>query len=292
MEYIGAGAGMGVWCCVVFASAGLVACGGGGSDTLSTPLALRSNITVGTPAPGATPFNATVTLQGQSIASLASVDIVIAAKPGSVSKPVHVTYSMAALTSRGYANVAASSLTLPLFGLYEASTNTVAISLTYTDQSVQQLPLSVTTAAWVDPLGVYQHPTVNVQRAAGSALGYDFFAIKASGGPLVVVDTDGAVRWAGPPALVSMAATYVSNGFVVGSVTDGGYTRVEWDAARAAAPCRRPIWISGTTSTPARPACWVTWTSSATSRAPWSSSTPPAGPSRSPGTWRRCCRAT
>ena len=214
------------WSITLLASAGLAGCGGGGDAPTQAQL---SDITVGTPTPGTSAFNASVTLQGTSVSGLASVAYVIAAKPGSVSKPVHVTYSMAALQRRGDATVGSGTLTLPLFGLYDASTNPVSISLTYSDQSVQQLLVNVTTVAWVDPLAVYQHPMVNVSRAAGSTLGYDFFAIKPSGGPLVVVDTDGAVRWAGPPNLGAMATAYEAGGFVIGSPDSSAYTRVEWD---------------------------------------------------------------
>jgi hypothetical protein len=55
------------------------------------------------------------------------------------------------------------------------------------------------------------------QRAAGSALDFDFFAMKSGLGTPVIVDTDGAIRWVGAIDRSHISSVFADNGFLAGS---------------------------------------------------------------------------
>ena len=143
-----------------------------------------------------TPFVASVQLAGQSVSEVTSVTFSIAAMPNSVSLPVTVTWSAAALTAREY--LQSNLINLPVFGLYDGYQNQVSFQLAFDDGSVQQLQYQITTVPYTDASGVYLNPTIIQPRAAGSTLGFNFFLMKSQLGSPVIVDTDGRVRWVVP----------------------------------------------------------------------------------------------
>ena len=99
--------------------------------------------------PGRTPFISFVELSAPSLGSLQSVGYVVQPKPGSVSKPVSVTYTLERLQSRGY--VSGSTITLPVFGLYAGFSNSLDIKLQFNGQFSQTLPFEIATAPYADP---------------------------------------------------------------------------------------------------------------------------------------------
>ncbi|HEY6458254.1 MAG TPA: aryl-sulfate sulfotransferase N-terminal domain-containing protein, partial [Steroidobacteraceae bacterium] len=125
--------------------------------------------------PGVSPFIARVSIYGIHLGVLSTVAYTVQPKAGSVSKAVNVSYSNSALAARGYLTPEGNMLTLPVIGLYAGYTNQVALQFSFQDGSALTLPVSITTAAYNDPTGIYQHPTILTKRAAGSALGFDFF---------------------------------------------------------------------------------------------------------------------
>jgi hypothetical protein len=192
-------------------------------------MAERSHIVAGSPTPGATPFIAFIPLSGVDVAHVRTVRFTIAAAPGTASKPVSVTYTMEYLTRRGYAAPPQQTLTLPVFALYDDTANTVKIRFKYRDRSTSTLPVTVITAAYTDPCGIYDRPVIVQARAPGAALGFNFFYMKSSLGSPVIVDSDGRIRWAVPDVPGSYASTFTDNGFVVGSSKSLQITRVELD---------------------------------------------------------------
>ena len=76
---------------------------------------------------GVSPFIAFVHLDGFDLSGVTGAQFTIAPKPGSVSKPVHVEYSISALAARGYFSL--GSLTLPVFGLYAGYQNQVSVEV-------------------------------------------------------------------------------------------------------------------------------------------------------------------
>lgn len=214
---------------VVLAAAVLTGCGGN-SDS-SQRLADSSQAEAATPVAGINPHIATVPIHGEHLDAVTSVNYSIAAQAGTVSKPVSVTMSRDYLSRYGYAGSDAQSLTVPVFGLYDGAENAVTVTLTFSDQSTLALPVSVTAAA--DVLDVYSTPQVQQARAPGSTLGFDFLYIKGiTDVGLIILDTDGRVRWHGPtPNWNSAPSTFLNGEFVVGRGGSAYITRIGLDGS-------------------------------------------------------------
>jgi hypothetical protein len=185
--------------------------------------------------PGVSPFISFVYFTGTNIAELAAAEFSIAPKPGTVSKPVDVWYSIPALTARGYVN---SNLILPVYGLYQGYVNQVTVSLHFNDGSTQSLLLPITTAAYGTSTGIYVNPVIRTARAAGSTLGFDFFIIKCGLAPPVIVDTDAEVRWVVTDAIGGTSSALVGDEFVIGTLDSLTVYRLRLDGtlSQAAVP--------------------------------------------------------
>jgi arylsulfate sulfotransferase len=179
---------------------------------------------VSTETPGATPFIANVTITGVPVSTLSSVHFVITPATGSMTTPVSASYSAAYFVSHGLENVAASSITVPVFGLYASvqdHINTVDITITTTTGS-QGLSTTITTAPWQDATGGLYTTGLNrlVPRNNSVSLGYSYFLIKgvAPGMNPVIMDTDGQVRWVGTTSFANTpSSAMVGNSFFIGS---------------------------------------------------------------------------
>ncbi len=183
-------------------------------------------LTVALAGPGPTAFVHSLALSGASLGQVTSVEFTIAPRPGSVSRPVDVTYGIAALKARG--GVSASEIRFPVFGLYSGFENQLTIRVRLANGASRSLPIQISTPAYVDRQGIYDRPTILRPRATGSALGFDFFALKSSFEPVTIVDTDGAIRWVGT-GIPSPSVTFRDNAFVIGSPSSGTLQRVELD---------------------------------------------------------------
>jgi len=102
---------------------------------------------------GVSPFIAFVHLDGFDLSGVTGAQFTIAPKPGSVSKPVHVEYSLSALAARGYFSL--GSLTLPVFGLYAGYQNQVSVEVERSSVGPLSLKVTVPSAAYIDPSGIY-----------------------------------------------------------------------------------------------------------------------------------------
>lgn len=162
----------------------------------------------------ASPFIKFVYLTGFDLSTVTEVHYTIAAKPGSISKPVHVEYSMAALASRGY--LGGNSLILPVFGLYAGYENQVAVELERVSGSAISLQLTIPTTDYVDPSGIYSQPNIVTPRAPDSTLGFSFIFIKSALGSPVIIDTDGEIRWAVPGVSDALSSTFSGDEFIIG----------------------------------------------------------------------------
>jgi hypothetical protein len=179
-----------------------------------------------------------VHLVGQSLSAVRTVSFEIEPKPDSVSAPVRVTYTLESLRSRG--RLTSDLLVLPVFGLYAGFANPVSIDLTFDDGSVQTIDSTVTTAAYTDPNGVYDHPVFIERREAGSELGFDFFALKSDLGTPVILDTDGTIRWVGVSSEGSIPSVFTDNGFVIGDRFSTRVRRLELDGTETLVPVAFP----------------------------------------------------
>jgi hypothetical protein len=200
-----------------------VVAGCGGSDP---SLAEQSQAASDHPVAGATPFIASTTIRGKVLDKVTAVNFTIAPQAGSVSKPISVTYASAYLVRRGF--VQATSLNVPLFGLYAGTTNSVTVTLTFSDNSSLTLPVAMTTSAFDD--AVYGAPQVVVPRSGSAMLGYDFIYMKSIIGSPVIVDTDGHTRWIAAGVTGTPSSTFSDGAFILGgSSAATAITRLELD---------------------------------------------------------------
>lgn len=197
----------------------------------------QSDISIAGTQPGVTPFIASVQLVGSSLSQLASVAFKISPMPGSVSQAVSVTWNISALAERGYTQD--TTINLPVFGLYANYQNLLTFTLAFDDGSTQWLQYTIATQPYSDPTGVYLNPTIIKARASGSSLGFNFFILKSTLGPPVIVDTDGQLRWAVPGT--STQAVYFTNGqFVRGSNSSASVTLLQLDGTEKPSPTNLP----------------------------------------------------
>jgi arylsulfate sulfotransferase len=213
-------------------SLALYGCNGGStitSDPQGETQARQSDISIAGSQPGVTPFISSVRIAGQSDSHVISVTYTISSMPNSVSKPVSVTWSRAALSGRGY--LQAGLISLPVFGLYAGYQNQLSFQLSFDDGSVQQLQYQISTEPYSDPTGIYTNPTIVKARAPGSNLGFNFFMLKSVFGSPVVVDTDGQVRWV-VPAVGTFSAYFANGQFVTGSGTSPVVTQIQFDGTQ------------------------------------------------------------
>jgi arylsulfate sulfotransferase len=220
----------------------LYGCSGGSTSTPEIPgetQAQQSDISIADSQAGVTPFVSSVRLFGQSVSQATSVTFTIAPMPNSVSEPVNVSWSRAALTSRGY-TLQNNSINLPVFGLYANYQNQVTFQIAFDDGSVQQLQGQISTEPYTDPTGVYLNPKIVKARAPGGNLGFNFFTLKSSLGSPVIVDTDGQVRWV-VPGLSNSTSSYFADGqFMIGSETSSTFSLLQFDGTQSALPAVLP----------------------------------------------------
>lgn len=211
----------------------------GGCNDAGTGLSLSA-----TSDAGPSPFISMVHLTGFDGDSVTSVQYTIEPKPGTISKPVRVEYSMAALKARG--DVSAGTVTVPVIGLYAGYDNKVSMDVTVASGDLVQLEVDITTPKYVDPTGIYSQLKILAKRPSDSSLGYSFIYLKSALGSPIIVDTDGNIRWADPAAgiITSFTSTFdaASGSFIIGSEQapfvyrlglDGALTRMSLPAGGA-----------------------------------------------------------
>ena len=167
--------------------------------------------------PGPSPFISLVHLGGTDLGSVTAVQYTITPKPGSVSNPVHVEYSIAALQARG--DAFDGTLTVPVYGLYAGYQNLVLMEVTRQGKDPLQFEVDITTDPYVDPTEIYSQPDILVKRSSGSSLGFSFIYVKSSLGSPVILDTDGEIRWVAPGITNSFSSAFVGDSFIIGDNT-------------------------------------------------------------------------
>jgi hypothetical protein len=204
----------------------------------SNTQAQQSDVSIAGYQAGVTSFISSVQLKGQSDSCVSDVTFTVAPKENSVSQPVSVTWSRAALSARGY--LKGSSIDLPVFGLYDGYLNQVNFRLSFDDGSEKDLNYQIPTAPYTDPTGMYSNPTILKARDPNSNLGFSFFILKSAIGSPVIVDTDGHIRWV-VSAESNSTSTYFGNGhFVIGSASAATATLLKVDGNDPTLPADLP----------------------------------------------------
>ena len=184
--------------------------------------------------PGVTPFISNVHLTASNTSVLKDIQFTIHPKPGSITRPLSGTYINYYLVDRGFENPQTGEITLPVYGLYDGSTNPVTLTYRFVDGSSRQADITITTAPYDDLCG-YKNPTVLQPRTNSTDLSFDYIFISNGGcGPHapVILDTDGELRWVSPINMRS--ALGAGSQFINNAVyeTDGAtLNRVELDGA-------------------------------------------------------------
>ena len=181
-----------------------------------------TTITITGHTAGATPFISKLTLDVSNTSVLKSIQFTIDPKPGSVTRPLSGTYSNDYLVSRGFEQPPpATTVTLPVYGLYAGYQNIVRLTYRFLDGSSKQAVTSITTASFDDQGCGYNTPTKLQPRTNSTLLSYDYIMVKGSCSNFepVIIDTDGALRWVGTggipvgnPAIFFDNAVYLSSG--------------------------------------------------------------------------------
>lgn len=219
----------------------LSACGGGdGGQVADPPQASTSDVTTGDVRVGLSPFIRFVHLSGKSLSHVKHVTYSITPKPGASAQAVSITYSAAGLKKRGYFSAPEGGMVIPVFGLYANHNNTVNLAIEFQDASVQEMPASIATPAYVDPNLIYDHPEVLKQRQPSQSIGFNYFILKSYVGAPIVMDTDGEVRWVGPPVPSGFHSVFTGNGLVVGEPTTVKVHRMEFDGVLSTASVLGP----------------------------------------------------
>ena len=196
----------------------------------------KVTVTINGQTPGPTPFISLLDVTVTQASALKSIQFTVYPKPSSVTRPVSATYSSAYLQRRGYLNLETGQITLPVFSLYASYSNTVGLTFIFHDHPAHRDIVTVSTAAFDDPTGVYTNPTVLQARSTRANLSYDYVMLKGFAAPIspIIIDTDGQVRWVGTAGLASAPAILFDNGIYVSSggicVSCGtSITRMEFD---------------------------------------------------------------
>ncbi len=194
---------------------------GGAFAVLMGGQAMASGVVaIGGQTPGPTPFidyiSATVT-QG----TLTNVLFSVVPKAGSYTRPITASISAASLAARG--GMSGNSLIIPVFGLYAGATNTVNLVFSFSDGSISQVNVPVTTPAYPLPCGATSGPVIQQNRHATSDLSFDYFLLKdyCSKTAPAIVDTDGNIRWVGTVSNASLPSIFYNNGIYVSDGATG-----------------------------------------------------------------------
>ena len=162
---------------------------------------------------GPTPFIIQLTLTASDTSVIKSIQFSIAPKAGSVTRPLSGTYAYDYLISRGYLVPPSTDIFLPVYGLYDDSTNTVTLTYNFLDGSSKMDSTSVATGAFDDQGCGYKTPMVLQARTDSTNLSYDYIFVRSGCGDYspVILDTDGAMRWVSPmgiPNALTAASTF------------------------------------------------------------------------------------
>ena len=192
---------------------------------LSQQAAAAGTVVIDGQAQGSTQFiaNVSATIGG---APLAGVSFSIQPKAGSFTRPITAAATAAFLAAHGGLN--GNNVVIPVFGLYAGSTNLVTLTFSFTDGSITQSVVPISTPAFTDSFGAIGGLKLTQNRTSTDDLNFDYFLLKdyySTNSPQIY-DTDGNLRWIGPGMKNTLPAVFYNNGIYI---SDGktGVERLE-----------------------------------------------------------------
>jgi hypothetical protein len=192
-----------------------------GAVGLGTALAAPARPVVESAAEGSKPFIGDITVSGVP-QSTTTFSFRIEPKPGTFSEPVTAVFTRQYLTRNGYFDDS-TTVTIPLFGLYDDYDNTVTISLKSARGRATTLSHELTSSKWSSSCrDTLAGATKVVSPSTSVKLDYSFFMLKAwaCDAHPIVMDIDGNIRWVGTAGGAQQGSTFFENNFYVGNNSD------------------------------------------------------------------------
>ena len=168
---------------------------------------------------GPTPFINRARVSVTDASTVSYAEFHIQPKTGSATRPIDVRYARSWLEQRGYIGGSRHKFTVPIFGLYSGRTNTVTLTVGFTDGTSTTSTLSIRTATYDG--GTYSNPTVVQARLPGTTLSYDFIMLKNYSDPTtpIIIDSDAEIRWSGTAGVGVQPSILFNNAFYLTSGT-------------------------------------------------------------------------
>jgi len=192
-----------------------------GAVGLGTARAAPARPVVESAAEGSKPFIGDITVSGVP-QSTTTFSFRIEPKPGTFSEPVTAVFTRHYLSLNGYFSDS-TTVTIPLFGLYDDYDNTVTISLRSARGRATTLSHELTSSKWSSSCrDTLAGATKVVSPSTSVKLDYSFFMLKAwaCDAHPIVMDIDGNIRWAGTIGGAQQGSTFFQNNFYVGNGSD------------------------------------------------------------------------
>lgn len=192
-----------------------------GAIGLGTARAAPALPVVESASEGSTPFIGDITISGVP-RSATTFSFRIEPKPGTFSEPVGAVFTRQYLNRNDYFSDA-TTVTIPLFGLYEDHDNTVTVTVKSSGGRTTTLSHELTSSVWSSSC---RDTLVDAEKvvspSAAVKLDYSFFMLKAwsCGAHPIVLDIDGNIRWVGTAGSAQQGSTFFRNNFYVGNDSD------------------------------------------------------------------------
>ena len=199
---------------------------------VTTDLCLAGTSTVTGEVAGKTQFLASI-FANYNGGTISTVSFSVSTKPGSFVRPIGAVYSASYLAAQSF--LTSSTVTIPVFGLYAGSSNTVTLVFTYTVGSTSSSTASIATQPYTDPC---TSPTLTTTRGSINALNFDYFILKNECSPNTpaFVDTDGNFRWIGTTNVATLATT-IYKGAIYSSDQHSGLNRTDIPTGKVLSVC-------------------------------------------------------
>ncbi|MGT4067660.1 UNVERIFIED_CONTAM: aryl-sulfate sulfotransferase [Aeromonas hydrophila] len=160
-------------------------------------------------------FISALDLTGLDSKSIKNISFTIKPKVNGYAKPVTATYDWQYIAANGLYDAPSRRIQLPIFGLYSAYTNEVTVNIQFVDASQYAFQKSITTAVYVDSIGIYDDVGINIKPSATPT--YSYFYLKGSKKSPIIMDIDGEVRWDADINRASGSSVFLNNTFLTGS---------------------------------------------------------------------------
>jgi len=193
----------------------------GGAVGVGTAHAASPLPVVESASEGSTPFIGDITIADVP-RSASTFSFRIEPKPGTFSVPVTAVLTRQYLVQNGYFDDS-TTVTIPLFGLYDDYENTVVITVKSASGRATTLSHELTSSKWSSSCrDTLAGATKVVSPSTSVKLDFSFFMLKAwaCGAHPIVMDIDGNIRWVGTAGGAQQGSTFFQNNFYVGNGSD------------------------------------------------------------------------